>query len=395
MAEGKIKEKLTQGRKGRRENQAVPTVAALCDAMETIAPLWSAADWDNVGLLAGARGWPARRVLLTIDFVPDVLDEAIAGKCDAVVSYHPPIYKAIKRLTVHRSEPDGLAAEALANRIAIYSPHTALDCAVGGTNDALAALCGLRRVRPFQSAAPRVEQCKLVTFVPEKDVDTVAEAVFEAGAGRIGDYEKCSYRLSGHGTFFGTDSTSPVVGKKGRLEHVDEIRLEVVFPKRLIARVAAALRKAHPYEEPAFDVYPLQTPPDKRIGQGRIGDLSSATTVKQLAARLARATRAELPGIVGDPRGSVRRALIVAGSAGRIPFEEPEDSPTPDTVVITGEIRHHDALHYDRLGIPAITLGHSVSERPVLRPLGERLRKLLRGVDIVISKADRDPFRKV
>lgn len=383
--------KLIRQPKGRRGRGTC--VLDLCRAMETLAPSWAAAEWDNVGLLAGSMKWPLRKVLLTIDLTPPVLDEAAAGRFGAIVSYHPPIFRAVKKHTVHRVEQDGLAAEALSRRIAVYSPHTALDCAPGGTNDTLAQLCGLHDVRPFLTAAPRSEQFKLVTFVPADKADTVADALFAAGAGWIGDYEKCSYRLSGEGTFFGTESTSPALGRKGRLERVAEIRLETVVPSAVLPGVVSALRKAHPYEEPAFDVYPLRNPPHPRIGQGRVGMLPRPTGVGALARRVARLVGAPCASIIGDPRGVVRRAVVIAGSAARMPFEDSTSPPGPVDVVVTGEVRHHDALHYERAGLPAIVLGHSVSERPVLRPLARRLRELLPGVECAVSRVDRDPFR--
>lgn len=368
------------------------TVAGLTSAMEEIAPTWAAAEWDNVGLLVGSREWPARKVMLAIDFTPDVLAEAVTGRFDAVVAYHPVIFKPSARMTLDRRTTSGLAAEALSQRIAIYSPHTALDCAPGGTNDTLAALCGLKDVRPFEGAARPARELKLVTFVPAAQVERVAEAMFAAGAGVIGDYEKCSYRLEGFGTFFGTDSTNPAVGRKGRLEQVEEIRLEVVVPKLRLEGVVAALRKAHPYEEPAFDLYPLESAPDAQIGQGRVGRFAKSTNLRTLAATLKRKCRAANVVVIGSPTARVTDALICAGSAGTLPLEIPGRPCGKGDVVITGEIRHHDALAYARCGAAAIALGHWASERPVLMPLALRLRERMPGAAIVISRRDRDPF---
>lgn len=360
--------------------------------MEEIAPIWSAADWDNVGLLVGCPTWPARKVLLAIDLTPDVLDEAITGRFDAVVAYHPVLFKPSARMLLDRRTTTGLAAEVLSHRIAVYSPHTALDCAPGGTNETLAALCGLRDVRPFEAATPPVKQLKLVTFVPVAQLDRVAEALFAAGAGVIGEYEKCSYRLDGYGTFFGTGGTQPVVGKKGRLEQVEEVRLEVVLPSAKSAQVVAALRSSHPYEEPAFDLYPLKTPPNQNIGQGRIGAFTRPTSLRSLAQLLKRKCRAANVVVIGAPRTPLRAALICAGSAGTLPLSIPGRRCGKGDVVITGEIRHHDALAYARCGAAAIALGHWASERPVLLPLSQRLRERLPGTAIVISRKDRDPF---
>jgi hypothetical protein len=241
---------------------------------------------------------------------------------------------------------------------------------------------------PFSAA-----QCKLVVFVPAAEVDALADAVFEAGAGRIGEYQKCSYRLRGQGTFFGTEATDPTIGRKGRLERVEEIRLEVIFPKRRLAAVTAAVRRAHSYDQPAFDIYPLEPLPEGRIGQGRIGGFDRAVTLATLARRLAKQTAAANVLTVGKRGGKLTRGLVCVGAAGALPFEIAGRPCGPGDVVITGEIRHHDALRYDRCGVAAVALGHWASERPVLAPLAAMLRKLLPGLTATISRADRDPFR--
>lgn len=367
-------------------------VAALCDAMERIASPWTAAEWDNVGLLVGDRFWPVRRVLVTIDLTEDVLKEAGAGRFDAIISYHPPIFRPVKSLTVGTHSTEGLAAEAFSRGIAVYSPHTAWDCAPGGTNDCLAAMCGLLDVRPFELARRPGREFKLVTFLPAKSVDQVAEALFAAGAGKIGDYEKCSFRASGHGTFLGGDATHPAVGRRGRLERVEEIRIEVVVPAARLGEAVAAMRAAHPYEEPAFDIYPVEPHPVKGLGQGRTGRFRKPVRLGDLARTLARTTGAAGPQIIGAPATRVRHALVCAGAAGSLPFEIPDRPCGPGDVVITGEIRHHDALRYARCGACAVALGHWASERPSLAGLASRLRKAMPGVACVVSRKDCDPF---
>ena len=366
----------------------------LCDAMERIAPTWAAADWDNVGLLVGDRTWPARRVLISIDMTSAVLDEAACGKFDVVLAYHPPIFLSVKRLLPDRTTQDGLAAEALARRIAVYSPHTALDAAPGGTNDTLATLAGLTGLVPFEAVAEPRPTCKLATFVPDSHVDRVAAALFAAGAGHIGDYEQCSFRLRGEGTFFGKEATRPAIGRKGRLERVAETRLEVVFPEHLLSDVTTALRQIHPYDEPAFDVYPLRDLPNGQTGQGRIGRFTKPVTLTALARSLARKTGASNLSIVGRPGGRLRRGMVCVGAAGSLPFEIPGHQCQAGDVILTGEIRHHDALRYQRCGAAAIALGHWASERPVLKPLAARLRRELPTISTAVSRKDRDPFKR-
>lgn len=371
------------------------TVAKVAAAMDRIAPAWAAEEWDNVGLLAGGDAWPARRVLLTIDLTPAVLAEARKDRVDMVIAYHPPIFRPLKSMLVGRRDQASIAAEAVARRIAIYSPHTALDAAPGGTNDALADLCKLVDVKPAAPAGADGRQCKLVVFVPPENIEQVAEAVFQAGAGRIGDYEKCGFRLRGQGTFFGMEGADPVVGRKGRLETVDEIRMETVFPRRRLASVVQAIRRSHPYEEPAFDVYPLSAAPDRRTGQGRIGRFAKPTRLATLARMLVHKTKAACPTVVGAGGSVLRQCLVWAGAAGGSSFDTAVGSLGEGGVIVTGEIHHHDALRLARLGVAAVGLGHWASERPVLRPLRDALGRALPGVRLAVSVADCDPLQAI
>ena len=368
-----------------------PRLRQACQALQSIAPLELAQSWDNVGLLAGDVAQPIAKVLMCIDLTPQVADEAIAKGIDLVVAYHPPIFKPVDRLTAQSEGSERTVFRCISHGIAVYSPHTALDAADGGTCDILASLCGVRDSEPLEYVHDvRETECKLVTFVPPANLEAVAEAMFAAGAGRIGDYRKCSYRLQGHGTFLGAEETSPAVGQAGRFERVEEVRLEMVCPSGRIAQVAAALTAAHPYEEPAYDIYPLKSSPVR--GVGRHGPLRRPIRLANLARKLKRATGANGTQIVGDGDREVSQAVIVVGAAGALPFSIPL---TDDHVIVTGEIRHHDALTVLRIGCSAIALGHWTSERPALQAVGARLVELVPGLGVQLSEADREPFEAV
>jgi dinuclear metal center YbgI/SA1388 family protein len=363
--------------------------------LEEIAPLGLAQEWDNVGLLAGDASSPVRRVLLCIDLTAAVVDEAIAGGVDLIMAYHPPIFRPISRLHGHGTGTDAHVFRCVAAGIAVYSMHTALDAAEGGTNDVLAGLCGVEQTQAIEHAEPGPPQCKVVVFVPAESADKVAGAMFEAGAGHIGDYEMCSYRLAGEGTFRGSESTKPAIGTAGQFERVAELRIELVAPRAAVPKVIEAIRESHPYEEPAFDVYPLSPTPVRGIG--RYGDLPEPITLAALARRLETATAAPCVQIVGDPDQKVTRAVICAGAAGSLPFGMGGSAGRTlqaTDVIVTGEMRHHDALTVQRHGCGAITLGHWASERPALTPLAERLTTLVPTVDVQVSAADREPFAR-
>ncbi|MFO0973095.1 MAG: Nif3-like dinuclear metal center hexameric protein [Phycisphaerae bacterium] len=303
----------------RARGRATVDVARLCGALGRIAPLRLAADWDNVGLLVGDGGWRCGRALVTGDLTPAVLAEAVSARCDAVVAYHPPIFKAQKRMVPGDWNAEDVAAEALSRHIAVYAVHTAWDAAVGGANDAICDLVGVRERRPF-SAAGGASGHKLVVFVPQANLEAVADGLFAAGAGYIGDYSHCSFRIPGQGTFWGGAGSSPRIGKRGRLERVAEVRLEVVVPAARLAAVVAALRRVHPYEEPAFDVYPRVSPGEPGAGPGRIGRLLRDLSLRGLAASLKRATRAANVAIVGDAARRIERVFVCVGSAGLLPW---------------------------------------------------------------------------
>lgn len=358
----------------------------IVEVLERIAPTRHAESWDNVGLLAGDPTHEVARAMLTIDLTAQVLTEAIDQQCELVVSYHPPIFEPLKRIA-----SDSVIARAMGRRIAIYSPHTALDIAAGGTNDVLAELIGLQDIRPLRPSPTTADQCKLVTFVPAEHLEKVSAALFAAGAGEIGDYASCSFQSPGTGTFFGQEGkTSPAVGAAGRLERVAETRLEMIVPLSRVGEALRALRQSHPYEEPAFDLLTLTAPPTG-LGMGRVGDLPSPIAADAFIANIKKTTGLAhllVAGNIGDR--PIRRAAVCAGACGKLL----DDALAAGAdAYVTGELRHHDALRAAEAGMLAVCLLHSNSERPALARLRDRLRSALPEADFILSQLDADPFR--
>jgi dinuclear metal center YbgI/SA1388 family protein len=290
------------------------TLADLVAVMESIAPTRYAEPWDNVGLLVGDPEQPITRAMLTIDYTPSVAAEAKQHNCDAVIAYHPPIFKPLlSRVTA--SGPTALLFDAIRRGVAIYSPHTALDVAKGGTNDVLADVLDLQNRQPLKVSEGKPTQSKLVTFVPQEALEKVSEAIFAAGAGHIGHYTSCSFRTQGTGTFFGEEGSNPTVGMAGRLEQAPEIKIETIVPMSKIDDVVRALRKAHPYEEPAFDLNLLAAAPEG-IGIGRVGDLPAPTprgvVIEQIKTELGLSQLL----VAGPQDGMVSRAAVCAGACG-------------------------------------------------------------------------------
>jgi dinuclear metal center YbgI/SA1388 family protein len=372
------------------------TLQRFSDAMERIAPTHLAEEWDNVGLLSGHRSSLVKKVLLAIDITPGVHDEAISRGVDLVLSYHPPIFKPIKHLRINGDEPPALAIALASYGIWTYSPHTALDTVEGGTNDVLAGRVGAKVTGSFSHYPAKGEFLKLVAFVPESHVEEVAESVFAAGAGRIGGttegegkakYVKCSFRNPGTGTFQGDETSNPAVGKAGVYERVPEVRFETILPAGLAGEVINALRQAHPYEEPAFDLLRMVTPPEQ-VGLGRYAELPQAEGLGDFARRCKAELKLDAVQVVGDGKRKVRKLALVAGSADRLPLDQAKKAYD---CVLTGELKHHHMLAYQAAGIAVVLLGHSASERPVLAEVARRLKKDLPTVEMMVSRADRDP----
>jgi hypothetical protein len=260
--------------------------------------------------------------------------------------------------------------------------------AEGGTNDVLADVLELRDRQPLKLSQPNQSQYKLVTFVPAEHVGTVSRALFDAGAGRIGNYSSCSFQTRGTGTFFGEEGTNPAIGSAGKLERVEEIRLETAVPISKIEAIIRALRQSHPYEEPAFDLNQLAAPPEG-IGLGRIGSLPEGVTADMLVNRVKRELEIEHVLVAGDEKRLVRRAAVCAGACGNL-----LDDAIAQNVdfYLTGEMRHHDALKAAARGVTVVCTLHSNSERATLRRLATRLNEKLPGLAVSISRMDRDPF---
>jgi dinuclear metal center YbgI/SA1388 family protein len=358
----------------------------LLDVLEAIAPTRYAEAWDNVGLLAGDPAQVVSRVMLAIDYTPEVAAEARGAGCDLVVAYHPPIFAAVKRIVA----PD-LIYDAIRHGVAIYSPHTALDVAPGGTNDLLADILGLRDRRPLRAIEAAAREHKLTTFVPADAAEKVAQALFDAGAGRIGHYTRCSFRTTGTGTFMGDETTDPAVGRAGKYEQSAEVKIETLCPIARLPEIVAALRAAHPYEEPAFDLIQLAAPPPSvTIGQGRIGDLAP-TALAILLMRI-KQDLSLMHLLVAGPSGerTIERAAVLAG-AGREHLKDAIEQGAQ--LYLTGEIPHHEALAAARAGVTVVATLHSNSERASLARLRDRLAEAAPAVPVLLSTADRDPFQ--
>jgi len=377
-------------------------LSEVVDALGAIAPLSLAGSWDKVGLLVAGDGRPVARALLAIDVVPEVLAEAKALGAELIVGYHPLIFTPLERLD-GATWQGRVAIDAVRAGIAVYSPHTALDAVEGGINDWLvecvAEAAGARVVdaRALQpAAAPGAGTHKLVTFVPAASADAVRDALAAAGAGHVGLYSHCSFATSGEGTFLGGSGTNPAVGEAGRLERVAELRLEMPFHKRRLHAVLEALRAAHPYEEPAFDIVALEpAPAGRRVGAGRIARLSKPCFSAELAESLQRmlaCSRIDRTGTRLAGRSYPQAHSVIAVCAGSGASLLDAAAAQGATCFLTGELSHHDVLRAHALGLEVLLAGHTNTERGYLPRLAGDLAARLPGLECIVSTADRDPL---
>jgi dinuclear metal center YbgI/SA1388 family protein len=358
-------------------------------AIEEISPLGLAQDWDNVGLLVGDSSKTIKNILLTIDTTQAVVEEAKAQRVDLILAYHPIIWDGLKRVIA-----DGETAhiyDLIKSGISVFCIHTALDVAAGGVNDALADILGIDEPKPIGDfvADPAGPQYKIITFVPETDVNKVANTLYEAGAGAIGNYSHCGFQAGGTGTFKPLKGANPTIGKRGKLEQVNEIKLETVVPSDKVAAVIAALRQSHPYETPAFDVF-RHCDVENKIGLGRIGTLKTPISIQKAITNIKKTTGCKVVGLIGPGKRTIKKAAVCAGSCGKIINSA---IAAECDLYLTGELKHHQALAAQEAGLTCICLSHTVSERFALKNLAKQLKKRLKNATIRISKKDRDPFK--
>jgi len=365
------------------------TVLHITDFLHQFAPVELAADWDNVGLLLGDAGAEVRALMTCLTVTEASAAEAVERGAQLIVSHHPLFFRPVKRLSTVTAE--GRIALALARAgVSVYSPHTAFDNARGGINEMLARRLGLTDVGPLRKGdGPR--QCKIAVFVPDADLARVSEAMFAAGAGHIGQYQQCSFRVAGTGTFFGSDASNPTVGQKGRREEASEWRLEVNCPEGLVEGVVSAMCHAHSYEEPAYDVYPLR-PEGSPLGVGRLGRLSLPVPLRTFSEAVKTCLNAGPVQMVGDPGRVIQRVAIVCGAGGALLADA---SRAGADVLLTGEMRFHDYLAAQAEGVALVLPGHYATERCGVEELASLLKDRWPTLNVWASQRERDPIHWV
>ena len=338
--------------------------------IEKWAPPGAAWDKDNVGLQVGSTKRKVSNIFLCLELTEKSISQAIKKNCNFIFTHHPFIFKPLNKVNTH-SDPKGKLIEKLIkNDITLYSAHTNLDFTKDGVSFELAKSLKLKNSKFLVNE--KSNQFKLVVFIPEKDLDTVSNLLFDAGAGIIGDYEKCSFRLNGSGTFKGSENTNPAVGKKLNLENVNEVRLEVLVDSWKLNTVISALRKSHPYEEPAFDIYPLKNE-NLNYGFGVIGELSKSKTPSEFLTHVCKSLKIENLRYTNGTGKKIKKVAVCGGSGSDL--LEAAIANKADAFV-TADLKYHTFQDGENR-ILFIDAGHYETEIPALNVVKRKLENLI------------------
>ncbi|GAX91499.1 Nif3-like dinuclear metal center hexameric protein [Effusibacillus lacus] len=347
-----------------------------------------ALEGDKIGLQIGDPTQPVNKILVTLDVTEEVVDEAIRIGAQMIIAHHAIIYSSIK--TIRTDTHYGRTiSKLLTHSISVYAAHTNLDVVEGGVNDVLARLLGLQNVEILDRLHNQRVR-KLVVFVPKSHHDQVLQAICGAGAGWIGNYSHCTFNMEGIGTFKPEEGTNPFIGEQGNLEKVEEIRLETIVPEQLQEKVVRAMLEAHPYEEVAYDLYPLEIM-GKPFGIGRIGDLKEKCKLDEFAMLVK--SKLAVPGvrIVGKRDRMVKKVAVLGGSGSD--WIDAALSKGAD-VLVTADLKYHDAQDAMFKGLALVDPGHNGMERIVVPAVADFLNEALKDLQCsaVASVVVTEPF---
>nr|WP_321378226.1 Nif3-like dinuclear metal center hexameric protein [uncultured Bacteroides sp.] len=360
-------------------------IKEIVSALERFAPLPLQDGFDNAGLQIGLTEAETTGALLCLDVTESVIDEAIALGYNIVISHHPLIFKGYKSIT-GKDYVERCILKAIKNDIVVYSAHTNLDNASGGVNFKIAEKIGLKNVKILSCKEESL--LKLVTFVPAQQAEKVRRALFDAGCGNLGNYDSCSYNLEGEGTFRAQEGTHPFCGKVGELHKEKEIRIETILPSFKKNAVIRALIAAHPYEEPAFDLYSLKNS-WSQTGSGVIGDLEFPETELDFLKRIKKTFEV---GCLKHNKltGKLISKIALCGGAGAFLLSDAINQKAD--AFITGEIRYHDYFGHEN-DILMAEIGHYESEQYTKEIFYTLLKDIFPNIEIQISKINTNPIK--
>jgi len=360
-------------------------IKEITNYLESIAPLSYQESYDNSGLLVGNHNDEVSKILITLDTTEEIIDEAIKTGADLIISHHPIIFSGLKKLN-GRNYIERTIIKAIKNNIAIYAIHTNLDNVEVGVNNKICQKIGLENCNILDAKSD--ELLKLVTFIPLEHKEKVSSAIFEAGAGHIGNYDCCSYNIEGEGSFRALENTNPYVGEKGKIHYEKEVRFETILPIYLKNKVLNALLKSHPYEEVAYDIYPLQNKLNT-VGAGMIGELPNEMSDEEFLNHLKKALNLEIIKHTKFLNNKIKKVAICGGSGS---FLLNKAILHNADIFITGDMKYH--LFFDAENqIVIADIGHYESEIFTKDLIFDFLTKKFPKFAIQISKVNTNPIK--
>lgn len=367
------------------------TCQTIIDWIEQLAPRRLAEEWDNVGLLVGSPSHKVDRVLVALDVTDAIIDYAIKEDVQMIVAHHPFLFRPMKQLRTDWAQ-GAMIEKLIKNDIAVYAAHTNLDIAEGGVNDVLAERIGLTEIETL-TVTSRQNLVKLVVFVPKESAEDVRSAIAKAGAGWIGEYSDCAFMADGTGVFMPREGTNPYIGQEGRLERVQEVRIETIMPEEIERRVVRTMLRAHPYEEAAYDIYPLKNT-GREYGLGRIGVLPEEMMLGAVIDRIKDALGAPSIKFTGSPEQLVRKVAVCGGSGSDL---IPRAAMRGADLLLTADVKYHDGQKADENNIAVADAGHYYTEAVVVPVLADYLRSQMasskRKADIITADGvEKDVF---
>ena len=365
----------------------IPNGQQIIEEFEKWSPKYLAMEGDPIGLHVGTLNKKIERVLVTLDVNEKVADEAISKGAGLIIAHHPPIFRPLKSLQT--DFPQGRLMEKLIKHdIAVYAAHTNLDVAQGGVNDLLAEALGLEKTEVLVPTY-EAELVKIAVFVPESHEDAVREALGKAGAGSIGDYEYCSYTMSGRGRFRPTADANPYIGESGKMEVTEESKVEVVIRKTEKDRAIKAMIAAHPYEEVAYDVFTLENK-EVPMGLGRVGHLETEMSLLEFAERVKERLDVPAARMVGNPETTVKKVAVLGGDGNK--YIQQAKRAGAD-VYVTGDLYFHVAQDAEAMGLSVIDPGHHVEKVMIKGVVNHMSKRQNWQCEFLPSEVDTEPFR--
>lgn len=360
-------------------------IAEVTRLIEDFAPLDTQESWDNTGMQVGNPQMEATGALLCLDVTEAILDEAIAKRINLIISHHPLLYRGLKSIT-GRTSIERIVMKALKHDVAIYSAHTNMDSAWGGVSHRIAEKIGLTDIEVLSP-----QQCnayKLVVFVPTDSVEAVRHAITSAGAGKIGNYDSCTYQLQGEGTFRALDGANPYVGELGEIHKEPETRIETIVPSRCRNKVLAAMLNVHPYEEPAYDLIALENK-NKYVGLGVVGNLPCVEDVVSFLTRVKHTFGTGAIRYSGKKTSGMIKRVAICGGAG-VEFMRDAISAGAD-ILITGDVKYHEFMS-EINNILVADIGHYESEHFTKEIFSEIITKKIPNFAVHYAELDKNPI---